>query len=88
MERQPPRTGNFVTSRGAWWVIGAAAGLLLILRGIQWSRGRHSLPDLLIPCGLLALSASNLLDHPTTRRLSMGLGILLVIVALILRYRS
>lgn len=88
MEPASTPTNAATPFRSAWWITSAAAIGLLVLRCIQWSRGRHSLPDLLVPCGLLALAAGNLVRPLGMRRVLMSSGIVLVIVALILRYQS
>jgi hypothetical protein len=77
-----------VPFRAAWWITAGAASVLLVLRCIQWSRGRHSVPDLLVPCGLLALSVGSLVRPVGVRKPLLSMGVVLVIIALILRYQS
>lgn len=88
MEPTPTGSPRLATFRSAWWITAGAASLLLVLRCIQWSRGRHSLPDLLVPCGILALSVGSLTRPANVRAPLLWIGFLLVIIAMILRYRS
>lgn len=81
-----PTRSNFPAHRGLWWLVGVTATLLLVLRGIQWNRGRHSLPDVLVPCGMILLSAGNILRPSSPQRMALWLGVMVLIVALVLKF--
>lgn len=72
--------------RLAWWVLGATALALLVLQGIGWLQGRRAPLVMLNPAGLLCLSCGSLLHRQPLRGLLITVGVLLMLLAIAVRY--
>jgi len=72
--------------RWAWWALGAISLALLLVQSLDWLHGRRALQALLNPAGLLCLSCGSLLHRQPLRGALITIGVLLMLVALCLRY--
>lgn len=56
------------------------------MESVSWVHGQRVLPSLLNPAGLLCLSCGSLLPRQPVRGALISLGVVLMLVAIALRY--
>ena len=82
----PPRRPPAAQYRWAWWALGATSFGLLLLQSVNWMHGRRALQSMLNPAGLLCLSCGCLIYRQRLRGVLISLGVVLMLVAITLRY--
>jgi predicted membrane-bound dolichyl-phosphate-mannose-protein mannosyltransferase len=80
----PPPPPN----RTVWaWLI-VTSSLLLVLEVVLFARGRATLTNLLIPIGLVSLAVGQVATAQRARNLLQTTGIVIMLIALWLRFRA